>query len=204
LAGDHRTSWTLREKNPEQLTNDPLEADVLERVCRKLALRAHLEARQADDIWNDLARNVKPSEGPFTIGERAIYWDLDKAKFSKGVWKKGKVIAVNGPMVTIEHDGGVSRISESKLRKDHDPWHDNPLPPVLEEGRMLNPAGERPPAEPPPGLPEREEEKGSQQAVVAADSLWVVKHQGKINFLEIVAGAAVGKRDLLRRRNGRR
>ena len=58
-----------------------------------------------------------------------FYWDLDKAKFSKGVWKRGKVIAVNGPMVTIEHDGGVSRINESKLRKDHDPWHDNPLSP---------------------------------------------------------------------------
>ena len=111
---------------------------------------AHLEARQADDIRNDLARNVKPSEGPFTIGERVFYWDLDKAKFSKEIWKRGKVIAVNGPMVTIEHDGGVSRINESKLRKDHDPWHDNPLPPILEEGRMLNPAGERPPAEPPP------------------------------------------------------
>ena len=57
---------------------------MLERVCRKLALRAHLEARQADDIRNDLARSVKPSEGPFTIGERVFYWDLDKAKFSKG------------------------------------------------------------------------------------------------------------------------
>jgi hypothetical protein len=56
---------------------------------------------------------------------------------------------------------------------------------------MLNPAGERPPAEPQPGLPEREEEKGLQQAAVAADSLWVVKHQGKINFLELFAGAAV-------------
>ena len=59
-------------ENPEQLTNDPLEADVLERVCRRLALRAHLEARQADDIRNDLARNVKPSEGPFVIGERVF------------------------------------------------------------------------------------------------------------------------------------
>ena len=62
-------------------------------------------------------------------------------------------------MVTIEHDGGVSRINESKLRKDHDPWRDSPLPPILEEAKMLNPAGERPPAEPPPGLPRGEEEK---------------------------------------------
>ena len=90
---------------------------------------------------------------------RVFYWDLDKAKFSKGPWKRGKVIAVNGPMVTIEHDGGVSRINESKLRKDHDPWRDNPLPPILEEGRMLNPAGKRPPAEPPPGIPAREDEQ---------------------------------------------
>ena len=96
-------------------------------------------------------------------------------------------------MVTIEHDGEVSRINESKLRKDHDPWRDNPLPPLLEEGRVLNPAGERPPAEPPPGSPDKEEEKESQQAAVAADSLWVVKHQGKINFLALCRAAVASE-----------
>ena len=55
---------------------------------------------------------------------------------------------------------------------------------------MLNPAGERPPAEPPPGLPAPEGETDS-QAAVAADSFWVVKRHGKINFLELFAGAAV-------------
>ena len=103
----------------------------MERICRRLALKAHLEARQAEDLRSDLARNVKPSDGPYAAGDHIFYWDLDKAKFSKGSWKRGRVLATDGPMVTVEHEGGVQRINESKIRRDHDPWHDHPLPPIL-------------------------------------------------------------------------
>ena len=148
----------LEGQNPEQLTNDPLEEDKLDRIVRKLALKAHLEARQADDLRGDLARNIKPSDGPYSVGERVFYWDLDPAKFSKGTWKRGKVVAIQGPMVTIETTtNGIQRLNESKLRRDHDQWHDVPLPLTLEqEGVMLNPARDPPPAQPPPAQGEKE------------------------------------------------
>ena len=37
-------SWD--QANPEQLTTDPLRQDKLDREVRKLALKAHIEARQ--------------------------------------------------------------------------------------------------------------------------------------------------------------
>ena len=109
-------------------------------------------------------------------GDRIFYWDLDKAKFSKGSWKRGRVLATDGPMVTVEHEGGVQRINESEIRRDHDPWHDHPLPPILEEGRTLNPSEGTPPEESP-----EEKGEGPHPALgeYAADSFWLVKTKGQ-------------------------
>jgi hypothetical protein len=60
-------------QNPEQLTTDPLREDKLDRIVRKLALKAHLEARQAEDLRQDLARHVRPSEGPYVPGDRVFF-----------------------------------------------------------------------------------------------------------------------------------
>ena len=35
-------------------------------------------------------------------------------------------------MVTIQTNSGVHRINESKVRRDHDEWHDVPIP-ILDE-----------------------------------------------------------------------
>ena len=43
----------LEGQNPEQLTNDPLEEDKLDRIVRKLALKARIEARQADGLGKE-------------------------------------------------------------------------------------------------------------------------------------------------------
>ena len=53
---------------------------------------------------------------------------------------------------------------------------------------MLNPARDPPPAQPPPAQGEKEEQK-QPQAAVAADSLWLVKLQGKTNFQEFFSGS---------------
>ncbi len=48
-------------------------------------------------------------------------------------------------MVTVELvDSSMTRVNESKLRLDHDPWHDVPLPPILEYSSTPKPvpAGE--------------------------------------------------------------
>jgi len=55
-----------------------LSQDKLDRDVRKLALKAHLEARQHDDLKNDLAQHVRPSEGPFNPGERVFVWEKDQ------------------------------------------------------------------------------------------------------------------------------
>ena len=89
--------------------------------------------------------------------------------------------------MTVEHEGGVQRINESKIRRDHDPWHDHPLPAVLEDGKMLNPAEGAPPGG---SLAEKEEGPTPALGEYAADSFWPVKTKGQINFLELFGGGS--------------
>jgi hypothetical protein len=39
-------------------------------------------------------------------------------------------------MVTVETNGTITRVNQSKVRRDHDPWHDVPLPPILEDNQV--------------------------------------------------------------------
>ena len=101
---------------------------------RKLALRAHLEARQSADLRRDLARRVLPSDGPYTHGDRVFVWIDDKAKYKAvGRWARARVILQNGAIVTVETDKAVLRVNQSKVRRDYDPWHDVPLPRNLDK-----------------------------------------------------------------------
>ena len=119
--------------NPEQLSIEPLEDDRLDVELKRLALKSHLEARQLNDLRSDLARNVRPSDGPYKPGDRVFYWNQDKSKIkNKGEWIRGKVLAQNGPMVTLETMNTVMTVNQSKVRREHDEWHDVPLPPILE------------------------------------------------------------------------
>jgi hypothetical protein len=75
--------------NPEELTTDPLTKDKLDREIRKLALKTHLQARQQEDLRQDLARNVRPSDGPFSPSERVFFWEKDESKFKdSGRWTR--------------------------------------------------------------------------------------------------------------------
>ena len=100
---------------------------------RKLALKAHLEARQSADLRRDLARRVLPSDGPYAHGDRVFVWIDDKAKYKAvGRWARARVISQNGAIVTVETDKAVLRVNHF-FRRDNDPWHDVPLPRNLDK-----------------------------------------------------------------------
>ena len=59
---------------PDQLSAVDLPRDATLNELRKLALKAHLEARQSADLRRDLARRVLPSDGPYAHGDRVFVW----------------------------------------------------------------------------------------------------------------------------------
>ena len=69
-------------------------------------------------------------------------WMKDGSKKkAEGIWVRGKVVSQEGAMVLVQVHKSVLRVNQSKVRRDHDPWHDvavaiplNPEPEVKEEG----------------------------------------------------------------------
>ena len=59
---------------PDMLSAVDLPRDANLTELKKLALRAHLEARQSADLRRDLARRIHPSDGPYALGDRAFVW----------------------------------------------------------------------------------------------------------------------------------
>ena len=56
-----------------------------DRALQQLALRAHLEARQALDLQKDLAAKIRPSmKTEFASGDSVWYWDRDANKIRGG------------------------------------------------------------------------------------------------------------------------
>ena len=118
---------------PDQLSAVDLPRDATLQELKNLALCAHLEARQSADLRRDLARIVPTSDGPYAHGDRVLVWIDDKAKYKAvGSWAWARVISQNGAIVTVEMDKAVLRVNQSKARRDHDPWHDVPLPKNLD------------------------------------------------------------------------
>jgi hypothetical protein len=181
--------------SPEELTNDPLVEDKIDRIGRKLPLKSHLEARQAEDLRLDLAKHVRPSDGPFKSGDRVFFWDKDPSEIKdQGRWIRGKVVVHTQSMVTIQTNTGVHRINESKVRLDHDEWHDVPIPildkepegedePARADGSNVNPAQ----AEAQPGQPSSS--SPSSTGPLFSEAFWLVTDKGNIDFLEIFAGS---------------
>ena len=107
---------------------------------QRVALKAHQEARQAMDLRKDLARRVIPSDGPYSPGDKVLVWMKDESKKkSEGIWVRGKVVSQEGAMVLVHIRKSVLRVNQSKVRRDHDPWHDvaaplNPEPAVPQGG----------------------------------------------------------------------
>ena len=129
--------------NPEQLTSEPPEEDISTLALQRLALRAHQEARQAADLRHDMARRTMPSDGPYKHGDEVFYWHPDSSKFKdKGRWIRGKVLSQEGATVHIHTDKAVIRVNQSKVRRDHDEWHDVSIPNLDESKEEIKDEGE--------------------------------------------------------------
>ena len=56
-------------------------------------------------------------------------WHKDESKKkSEGVWVRGVVVSQEGAKVLVEVHRAVLRVNQSKVRRDHDPWHDVAIP----------------------------------------------------------------------------
>ena len=68
---------------PSQLC-EPGRGDQQDQHLKNLALRAFLEARQIRDLRQDLARSLKPSDGPYAPGGPVFYWHQDPIQAQSG------------------------------------------------------------------------------------------------------------------------
>ena len=119
----------LENMMPQQLAIEPSEQQRLSDIIQTEALKAHLEARQRVDIRRDLIARLRPSDGPFEVGQSVWYWDRDLSKIRGGEWIASRVVAYEKPpMVTIDLKGQSVRVNQSKLRKNPDNWHDVVIP----------------------------------------------------------------------------
>ena len=74
----------LELEDPSQLSEDPPREDANALSLQRLALRAHQEARQLQDLRKDIARNLRSSDGPFAPGARVFYCGHDPSKLRSG------------------------------------------------------------------------------------------------------------------------
>ena len=86
--------------NPEQLTSTPTNQDLLKEEIQKLAMKAHLEVRQREDIRRDLAERTNFVPPDLRVGENQFYWPEDPSKIQQGrksgKWLKVEIIALKG------------------------------------------------------------------------------------------------------------
>jgi len=125
----------IETSDPAQLSIEPLVEDRTQQELQRLALKAHQEARQAADLRHDMAKRTMPSDGPYKPGEKVFVWmspananSISSKALRKERWIRGTVISQEGAMVNIQVDNAVMRVNQSKVRRDHDEWHDVAVP----------------------------------------------------------------------------
>ena len=125
----------IETSDPAQLSVDPLPEDKTQLELQRLALRAHQEARQAADLRHDMAKRTMPSDGPYKPGDKVFVWSspVNANAITSKAWKKERwirrtVISQEGAMVNVHVDNAVMRVNQSKVRRDHDEWHDVAVP----------------------------------------------------------------------------
>jgi len=184
--------------DPDQLTVDPLRGDLKALELKKLALKAHLEATQLIDLRTDLARKLRPSDGPFSAGTKIFFWSKDQSKI-KGVgrWIRGKVLSQTGSMVLVETSNSVVRVNQSKIKKAHDEWHDVQIPLAPDNSSTQDTKVKEEPESP----PERNEEETAAEQPPEGNETnegvshhvlhqWLCQLSGDLDFLELFSGSA--------------
>jgi hypothetical protein len=103
LAFGRRPPDIIQTENadPAQLSAEPEGDELRDQIVAKLALKAHQEAQQIQDIRRDLARKLRSSDGPFKAGENVFYWDQDHSQIKSGRWVRGKVITHTGSWLPL-------------------------------------------------------------------------------------------------------
>ena len=51
----------------------------MDQTLQKMAMKAYLEARQRADLRRDIAARFLLGEGPFELGDRVNYWQIDNS-----------------------------------------------------------------------------------------------------------------------------
>ena len=170
--------------SPQQLTTTGLPADEHVRRVQQLAMKCHLQARQANDLRTDIASSLRFATGPYVVGDKVWYHEVDPNKIKHGTregrWIKAKVIGVSGSMIGIDLGNRIIRVNESKLRKDHDHFGDINVPLNVEPSAQVD-------SEPPDDASASTVPDGSASL---AHALWQVVPQGKVHLLELFAGSA--------------
>ena len=109
-----------------------------------------------------------PSDGPFDVGEKVFYWQVDPSKIKHGKahgrWIRGKIVGQEGAICIIDPGTALPSVNQSKLRKDHDDWQDAPIP--------------------------LEEEAAEEQSASLSETLWLATSHGKLYFQELFSGSA--------------
>ena len=103
---------------------DMAEADHSDRVAQHLAMKAHLEARQQEDLRKDIAACLHPTAGPFSKGDTVYYWNQDPSKIKRGqkhgTWIKARIVNQEGAMCAIDTGKTILKVNQSKLRKNYE------------------------------------------------------------------------------------
>ena len=117
----------LETARPSQLC-EPGQGDQKDQLLKTLAQKAYLETRQIRDLRQDLARSLRPTDGPFSPGDHVFYWHQDPSKIKAGEWIRATVVSQKGPMLCLDTGSTVLRVNQSLVRQDQDVWHDVLVP----------------------------------------------------------------------------
>ena len=80
-----------------------------------------------------MARRTMPSDGPYKPGDKVFAWNDEPsasavAPNKRVKWPRGTAISQEGSMVNVHVDNPAIRVNQSKIRRDHDEWHDVAVP----------------------------------------------------------------------------
>ena len=64
----------IETSDPAQLSVEPLAEDRTQQELQRLALRAHQEARQSQDLRHYMAKRTMPSDGRYKPGDKVFVW----------------------------------------------------------------------------------------------------------------------------------
>ena len=148
---------------------------------------SYLKARQAENLRLDLAASLRFSGGPYYVGDRVWYYQVDPHKIKGaqkvGSWVRCKVLSVDKSMVVIDLGTRVIKVNQSLVRKDYDIFEHTPVTLSPEEPAPAENAAAPAPADESASLVE----DGSTSY---AHVLWQCLMKGKLDLLELFAGSA--------------